>query len=128
MKKVFLVFVILVSFFAVECYAGWVKIGGPAGEVFVGQYGIFATNPTNGDIYRYNGAPMNWTKVGGPGYTFAANNTTLYGLSPDKSGVWKYTGSGVTWTKVGGPARMIYAGGNVLCATNTTTGDVYQFL
>lgn len=105
----------------------WKKIGGPAGDIFGGDAGIFATNPTSGDVWQYNGTPMNWTKIGGPGKMFAVGKKNVYGLSPDGSGVWQYSGVPMKWTKIGGPAGSIYTGGNKLYATNPKTGDIWQY-
>ncbi|PFL73132.1 hypothetical protein COD81_07105 [Bacillus cereus] len=108
----------------------WKSIGGPAGSIYAGDT-FYATNPTNGDIYRYNGVPLSWTKIGGPGSMFATSDSTLgviYGLSPDKSGVYQWTGTSVNpnqWIQIGGPAGSIYAGGTNLCATDLRTGDLY---
>ncbi|MFI6599180.1 family 43 glycosylhydrolase [Nonomuraea sp. NPDC050536] len=105
----------------------WSTIGGPAGTLYASGYGVFATNPTSGDIYHYNGTPNNWTRIGGPGATFAVNATSLYGLAPDHSAVMQWSGAGQTWIKIGGPAGQLYAGGANLFATNPTTGDIYRY-
>ncbi|MEU1823067.1 hypothetical protein ABZ502_11610 [Streptomyces abikoensis] len=105
----------------------WTRIGGPAGTLIGGDGGLFATNPTTGDIFRYNGTPDNWTKIGGPGAQFVVTGGALYGLSPDKKAVFRWTGSGTTWTRIGGPAATLYAGGAGLFATSPTTGDVSKY-
>ncbi|MFI8952631.1 hypothetical protein ACIGO6_39955, partial [Streptomyces sp. NPDC053750] len=88
----------------------WVKVGGPARQVYGGSAGLFATNPRSGDLYRFDPGGRRWARVGGPGLTFAAAGGRLYGLSPDRSGVWQWTGKGDRWVKVGGPARQVYGG------------------
>lgn len=105
----------------------WTKVGGPAGALYGGGAGLFATNPGTGDIYRYLGAPDQWTRIGGPGRTFAVNATGVFGLSPDGSAVLQWSG-GQSWTRIGGPAGRLYAGGTTLLATNPTSGDVYRYL
>ena len=74
----------------------------PAGQIYAGGLGLFATNPTTGDLYHYLGSPFQWARVGGPGRMFAVNAGHLYGLSPDGSGVWQYTGDGTndSWTPI----------------------------
>jgi hypothetical protein len=52
----------------------------------------------------------------------------LYGLSPDGSGVWHSKGTPDNWEQVGGPAGMIYAGANLLFATDPQTGDIYRYM
>ncbi|MFD8993512.1 peptidoglycan DD-metalloendopeptidase family protein [Streptomyces abikoensis] len=104
----------------------WNKVGGPAGRLYAGGAGVFATNPDNGDLFKMNG-PNNWSKVGGPGKTFAVTGNGLFGLSPDGSAVFQWTGNGTTWTKVGGAAGTLYGGGAGLFATNPTNGDLYKF-
>jgi hypothetical protein len=109
----------------------WVKIGGPARNIYAGSFGLVATNPTTGNLYHYLGTPGKWALIGGPGRTFAMGTSGhLYGLSPDSSGVYQYVGNGVTnrWVKIGGPARNIYAGWFGLVATNPTTGNLYHYL
>lgn len=103
----------------------WTTIGGPASHLYAGGYGVFATDPNTGDIYRYNGTPMSWSRVGGPGAEFAVNATTLYGLAPDHSKVMQYTATG--WIQIGGPAAHLYAGGGDLFATNPDTGNIYRY-
>ncbi|MFE2322776.1 peptidoglycan DD-metalloendopeptidase family protein [Streptomyces sp. NPDC059385] len=103
----------------------WNKVGGAAGTLYAGGAGVFATNPSTGDLYKMNG-PNNWAKVGGPAKTFAVTGNGLFGLSPDGSGVFQWSGNGTTWNKVGGAAGTLYAGGAGLFATNPTTGDLYK--
>ncbi len=106
----------------------WEKIGTAASGIYAGGNRLFATNPSTGDIYEYNGTPGSWTKVGSPGSMFAVGgNGQLYGISPDMSGVWRYDNSPMNWTRIGGAASKIYARGNQLFATNPSTGDIYQY-
>ncbi|MCD0453310.1 hypothetical protein LO762_29620 [Actinocorallia sp. API 0066] len=107
--------------------SSWIRIGGAAGTLIGGDGNLFATNPTTGDLYKYNGTPENWSKVGGPGAQFVVAGGRLYGLRPDRSAVYQWTGSGTTWTKVGGPAGRLYGGPAGLFATNPTSGDLYRY-
>lgn len=104
----------------------WTQIGGPAGALYAGGAGLFATHPQTGDIYHYNGSPMNWSRIGGPARTFAVNDDGVYGLSSDGQGVHHWTG-GTSWTQVGGPAGTLYAGSHKLLATHPQSGDVYLY-
>jgi Peptidase A4 family len=87
----------------------WTQIGGPAGQIYGGGYGLVATNPTTGDLWRYLGTPQEWEQIGGPGTSFAVTTDTVFGLSPDGQAVWQYDGSGTSWTQIGGPAGQIVA-------------------
>ncbi|GHH94538.1 M64 family metallopeptidase [Streptomyces capillispiralis] len=106
----------------------WTKIGGPAGTLYAGGWGLVATNPSSGDLYRYLGTPDSWQLIGSAGAQFAITNDTVYGLTPSKNAVYRYDGSGTSWTKIGGPAGTLYAGGWGLVATNPSSGDLYRYL
>ena len=108
--------------------ASWTQIGGPAGEIYGGGYGLVATNPSTGDLWRYLGTPQEWELIGSPGATFVVTGNTVVGLSPDRSAVWQYDGTGTSWTQIGGPAGEIYGGGYGLVATNPSTGDLWRYL
>jgi hypothetical protein len=103
---------------------GWTRIGGPAGAIFAGPQGLFATNPVNGDLFKYNGG-TDWFHVGGPGRTFAQTKGGLFGLSPDGSGVYRMVDYD-HWTHIGGAAAWIY-GGEKLLATSPGSGDVWRW-
>ena len=72
------------------------QIGGPAGEIYGGGYGLVATNPSTGDLWRYLGTPQEWELIGSPGATFVVTGNTVVGLSPDRSAVWQYDGTGTS--------------------------------
>ena len=57
----------------------WTQVGGPAGKLYGGTFGLFATNPENGNLFRHLGGPGNWEFVGGPGAEFAVTRDTVYG-------------------------------------------------
>ncbi len=105
----------------------WVKVGGPAEDLYAGGAGLFATNRDSHKIYKYNGAPDQWTEIGNPGAEFAVTGDHLYGLNPDRTAVYEWTGTGTDWVKVGGPAQDLYAGGAGLFATNWDTGRIYKY-
>ena len=108
--------------------ASWTQVGGPAGEIFGGGYGLVATNPSTGDLWRYLGIPQEWELIGTPGASFAVTGDTVFGLSTDRQAVWQYDGTGASWTQVGGPAGEIFGGGYGLVATNPSTGDLWRYL
>lgn len=103
----------------------WTRIGGPAGQIYAGAWGLVATNPSSGDLYRYLGTPDDWQYIGSAGATFAVATDTVYGLTPSKDAVYRYDGQNSSWTKVGGAAGEIYAGdwGRGLVATGPGAGD-----
>lgn len=75
--------------------------------IYGGGYGLVATNPFNGNLWRYLGFPSKWEQIGGPGAAFTVGASTVFGLSPAHQGVWRYNGSGTSWTQIGGPASAI---------------------
>ncbi|MGF1426176.1 hypothetical protein [Kitasatospora sp. LaBMicrA B282] len=108
--------------------SGWTQIGGPAGSVVTGGGYVIATNPTTGNVYRYNGTPMSWSQIGGPGAQFAIDSFgDVVALSPDRSAVMELPLGETGWIKIGGPAAFIAAGGSSVIATNPTTGNVYRY-
>jgi hypothetical protein len=87
----------------------WTQVGTAASQIYAGPFGLVATDPTTGDLFRYLGIPMKWEQIGGPGATFAIAAGSLFGLTPDRRAVYRYDGSGTSWTQVGGPAAAIFA-------------------
>ncbi|MGW4650170.1 hypothetical protein [Kitasatospora sp. NPDC004289] len=105
--------------------SSWSQIGGPAGEIYTGGGVLLATNPSSGDVYKYDGA--NWARIGGPGRKFAVGGSgQIYGLSPDSSGVYQWL-SGTNWKQIGGPALDIVAGGSRMIAIEPGSGNVYLY-
>ncbi|MGP3690469.1 phospholipase A2 [Streptomyces sp. IBSNAI002] len=88
----------------------WIKVYGPAKNIYAGGTNLYATDAAAGDIHKYRGKPDQWDRIGGPGLTFVATGEKVYGISPDNSGVWEYTGKKDIWTRIGGPARNLFAG------------------
>ncbi|AYG78187.1 hypothetical protein DWB77_00294 [Streptomyces hundungensis] len=105
----------------------WVKVGGPAQDLYAGGAGLFATNPDTHKIHKYNGTPDQWTEIGNPGAEFAVTSDHLYGLNPERTAVYEWNGHGTDWTKVGGPAQDLYAGGAGLFATNPDTHKIHKY-
>jgi hypothetical protein len=109
----------------------WKQIGGPAGSIYAGSFGLVATDPTTGNLFHYVGTAGKWYQIGGPGNEFAMDTSShLYGLAPNLTAVYQYTGNGTTnsWTKIGGPAGTITAGSFGLVATDPATGNLYHYL
>ncbi|MFF2959890.1 hypothetical protein ACFVT1_13480 [Streptomyces sp. NPDC057963] len=106
----------------------WIQVGGPAAQLYGGDWGLAATNPDNGNIFRYLGSPDSWQQIGGPGASFAATwlGDSIYGIGGD--GVYRYDGQGTSWTKVGLPAGHIYGGDWGLVATDPDTGALFRYL
>ncbi|MER7182833.1 hypothetical protein ABT404_25735 [Streptomyces hyaluromycini] len=104
----------------------WIQVGGPAGQIYGGDWGLVATNPENGNIFRYLGSPNTWQHIGGPGASFAVTGDSVYGIGGD--GVYRYDGHDTSWTKVGGPAGRIYGGDWGLVATNPENGNIFRYL
>jgi hypothetical protein len=87
----------------------WTQVGGAAGQLYGGTFGLVATNPENGNLFRYLGTPDSWEQIGGPGAEFAVTRDTVFGLTPNRDAVFRYDGIGASWTSVGGPAAAICA-------------------
>jgi hypothetical protein len=110
--------------------ASWTRIGGPAGQIYAGGWGLVATNPSTGDLYRYLGTPDMWQHIGGAGASFAVAPDTVYALTPKRDAVYRYDGYGTSWTMIGGPTGRIYAGewGRGLVATKLDSGSLRSYL
>eukprot|EP00130_Batrachochytrium_dendrobatidis_P008451 XP_006683326.1 hypothetical protein BATDEDRAFT_93090 [Batrachochytrium dendrobatidis JAM81] len=106
----------------------WTEIGSNARRLFGGRYGLVATDPTTGNLFRYLGSPHNWQHIGGPGAMFAVTADSVYGLTPNKSGVFRYDGNGTSWTQIGSAAGEIYGGSWGLVATDPTNGNLSRYL
>ncbi|MFE0176864.1 hypothetical protein ACFWZ2_31625 [Streptomyces sp. NPDC059002] len=103
----------------------WAEIGGVAGKVYAGGAGIFATDPVDGRIFRYDGTPGAWTFAGSEGAEFALTDEKLYALTPGRDAVMRYERP-EKWTRVGGPVGHIYAGGAGLFATRPEDGHLMR--
>jgi hypothetical protein len=106
--------------------AAWAQIGGVASKLYAGGAGLFATNPNDGSINRYNGDGT-WTRIGGPANSFAVTGNAIYGLASDKSSVSVYNGTPGSWTVIGGAATQLYGGGAGLYATNPNDGSISKY-
>jgi hypothetical protein len=104
----------------------WSAIGGVATRLYAGGAGLFATNPNDGSVSKYNGDGT-WTRIGGPADSFAVTGNGLYGLSSDKGAVSVWNGTPGSWTVIGGAATRIYGGGAGLFATNPNDGSVSKY-
>jgi hypothetical protein len=112
-----------------EAAIPWEQIGQSAAHLYTNGLGIYATNPSSGDIYFNHGQPSDWTLVGGPANSFSPDwEGRLYALSTDKTGVMRYDGSYSTnwlWTKIGGQAAAIYGGYKEILAINPETSELW---
>ena len=105
----------------------WTNIGGAAKELYAGGAGFFATNPSTGDIFRFEGNGKPWTKVGGAGAEFAVTNHDLFALATDRSLVRRMVAPG-KWENVGGPASHIIGGGSTLYAQSPgNNGAIWRY-
>ena len=107
---------------------GWIKIGGPARNLYVGSAGVFATDPNSGDIAQYNASTGNWTFIGGPGMTFTQSGGHLFGLSTQLDYVAEWNGTPNSWTIIySGDVIAISGGGDGLVATLDYGNDAYLY-
>ncbi|MER7764567.1 hypothetical protein [Streptomyces sp. NPDC097619] len=102
-------------------------VGGPAAALYAGGAGLFATNPGDGGIHKYNGTPGSWTRIGDAGAAFAVSDRHLFALTPNRAAVMQWSGSGTGWTKIGDAATALYAGAAGLFATNPADGGVHRY-
>jgi hypothetical protein len=109
--------------------AGWTEIGGPASHLYVGSAGVFATDPSSGGIYQWNGTTgsSGWTWIGGPGENFVQSGGRLYGLAPDYSYVAEYNGTPGSWTIIHGTSAGIFAGGYGLLSYDGDGQNIYLY-
>ncbi len=89
--------------------SSWIRVGGPASRLYGGDWGLLATSPMNGNLFRYLDSPDEWEHIGGPGATFAVTGRTVFGLTPNRGGVFQYQLFDTSWRRVGGPADDIVA-------------------
>jgi hypothetical protein len=111
--------------------AGWTEIGGPASHLYVGSAGVFATSPSTGDLYQWNGTTpgsSGWTWISGPAEDFVQGGGHLYSLSTDQDYVSEYNGTPGDWTVIDGPSQGYYAsiaaGGYGLVAATANGQDL----
>ncbi|KAI9147078.1 hypothetical protein HJFPF1_13109 [Paramyrothecium foliicola] len=106
----------------------WRQIGGTAGKLYGGQFGLFATNLANSEIWRYNNFPGDWTLIGGGGANFVVTKKSLYGLSLRADSVFKWNGGVGDWSQIGGAAREIYGGGDdTVLAENANADEIWLY-
>jgi hypothetical protein len=106
----------------------WTQVGGPAGEIWAGGTWVFATNPSNGDLYarKWQDPDWVWSRISGPASQFAADADTgaLYRLAGN--GVEKW-GGGTSWVALGADAEQIFASRGRVFRTEVGTGLLYEF-
>jgi subtilase family serine protease len=107
--------------------SAWLTIGGPAGNVYAGGAGVFASSPDGKSISKYDGSPNMWTQVGGAGKTFVVSGDTLYGLSPTGTSIARFNGAPGSWSIVGGAAQSIYSAGNGVFATSPGNAAILKY-
>jgi hypothetical protein len=123
----------------------WKRVFGGTAMIYGGGDSVYATDPSTGSIWKYNGE--NFDRIGNPGLTFAAADDKVYGIAPDGNSIWEYTGEGEDWNNIGNfPATALYAGPAAdlpsslppsmrkhikipptLYATNRETGDLWRY-
>jgi len=83
----------------------------------------------DGDIYRYNGIPLQWTKIGGPATSIVAAGNVLYAVDPVAFGLWEYNGSPFDWTQIGLTSAEYAVGDNdYLYSVSVDRTAVYRYL
>lgn len=107
---------------------GWVTIGNPAGQIFACAGALCATDPTTGNITRYNATTNVWTTIGGPGSRFAATTTEVFGIgSWQDDYVARWSGSGTAWSIVGGGASELIGGGTSMYRLTNVKNAIQRY-
>ncbi|WP_030723241.1 hypothetical protein [Streptomyces sp. NRRL F-2580] len=107
--------------------ATWTRVGGPAGRLYGGGAGLFATDPVDGRIFAYGGKAEAWSYAGAAGADFVVTDQHLYGLNPDRSAVFRWSGEAGVWSAVGGPAAALYASSSELYAANEADSGLWRY-
>ncbi|MFI1105460.1 hypothetical protein [Streptomyces melanogenes] len=105
----------------------WKVIGPAAVEIFAYAGGLFATDPTDGHISRYDESSRSWSQIGFPGDQFVTTRDGLYAISQHRDAVMHWTGVGSDWVGVGAAAARLYAGGAGLFATSPKDGALFRY-
>ncbi|WP_426755229.1 matrixin family metalloprotease [Myxococcus sp. Y35] len=107
---------------------GWVTIGGPAGQIFACAGQLCATDPTTGNVARYNATTGLWTVIGGPGSRFAATTTQVFGIGPWQDDyVARWSGTGTSWSTVGGGASELIGGGTSMYRLTNDKDSIQRY-
>jgi hypothetical protein len=103
----------------------WQLIGGPAGHLYAGGAGFFATNSDNTRLFRYDGEEHRWDFVIGgisADDRLVVGRDTVYRLTADRTAVTELDPANKRWQVIGGAARTIRAGGAGLYAVGADGG------
>lgn len=104
----------------------WEQIGAPAGQIYAGRAGLFATDPKDGRIFAHRDGK--WIYVGDKGVgSVLAVGDALWVLSGDRSAVYEWGGARDSWTRIGWAARQLYAGKPGLFATDPHNGEIRKY-
>ncbi|PKV89363.1 hypothetical protein [Streptomyces sp. TLI_146] len=105
----------------------WKVIGPAADQIYAGAAGLFATNPGDGRISKYDEPSRSWSQIGFPGEQFVTAGDGLYAITEHRDAVVRWTGVGGEWVRIGGPAARLYAGGAGLFAASPDTGALFRY-
>jgi outer membrane protein assembly factor BamB len=103
----------------------WQLIGGPAGHLYAGEAGLFATDPDNARLFRYDGEERGWAFVVdgiARDDRLVVGTDTVYRLTADRTAVTALDQTNGRWQVIGGAARTIRAGGAGLFAVGDDGG------
>lgn len=105
----------------------WKVIGPAADQIYAGDAGLFATNPGDGRISRYDEPSRSWFQIGLPGEQFITAGDGLYAITERRDAIMRWTGVGGEWVRIGGSAARLYAGGAGLFAVSPDTGALFRY-
>ncbi|KAH7035958.1 uncharacterized protein B0I36DRAFT_319440 [Microdochium trichocladiopsis] len=102
----------------------WQWIGGTADGIWGGRLGLFATNPDNKELWKYNGQPGSWQRIGGGGVRFAVTEATIYGVATDGRSTWRWNGGVDDWSYVGEGKALVAGGWDSVYSWGTTWDEI----
>ena len=71
---------------------GWTIIGGPAGKIKAGGYGLVEQGAgSSRNLLYYGGTPGSWTQITSAGGEYTVGANAVYVSSPDGYAIWQWT-------------------------------------
>ncbi len=107
---------------------GWELIGGASDDLIAGGGRLCSIAPGTGDIWQYDGTPMQWTRIGGPGQSFAIDDQGhVYG-TPDGRSIYQYANVPDQWTHITNcDTRTLWAGNDGVVWYDRQTESLMQY-
>jgi hypothetical protein len=106
----------------------WTTVGGPAGNIFGGGWGLLAVDPAGTNVTRFRPDSGTWKLIatGGGPQQYAVTTETAYRLAGNR--LDRYSGDGQWPNMDAPPLTSIVAGVWGLVGIHAESGDLYQYL